>query len=241
MAAGALTQILERLRACEWVDLTHSFAPGVPHYHQFPDERREQLFDYPDGFRVHEYRHVGQWGTHVDPPSHFIDGGRTLDQLPVTDMVLELVVLDAADQVAADPDYAADAQLVKAHEAEHGPVPEGAFVALRTGWSERWPDAQAFANHGHRPGWDVSALEVLVDQRGIAAIGHEQTDTDPAVILAAGSTAAETFILGRDRWQIEAIASLDRVPPRGALIVAAWPKPDGGSGFPARCFAILPA
>lgn len=59
MAAGALTQILDRLRASEWVDLTHSFAPGVPHYHQFPDERREQLFDYPDGFRVHEYRGSG--------------------------------------------------------------------------------------------------------------------------------------------------------------------------------------
>ena len=158
MSAGALDlqQILQRLRASEWVDLTHSFAPGVPHYHQFPDEQREQLFDYPDGFRVHEYRHVGQWGTHVDPPSHFIEGGRTLDQLPVTDMVLELVVLDARSRVEADPDYAADAELVAAHEAEHGPVPEGAFVALRTGWSARWPDPEAFDNGGRRPGWDVS-------------------------------------------------------------------------------------
>ena len=243
MSAGALDlqQILQRLRASEWVDLTHSFAPGVPHYHEFPDEQRRQLFDYPDGFRVHEYRHVGQWGTHVDPPSHFIEGGRALDQLPVTDMVLELVVLDARAQVAADPDYAADAALVEAHEGEHGPVPERAFVALRTGWSERWPDPAAFDNDGHRPGWDVSALEVLVDRRGIAAIGHETTDTDPAVVLAGGSTAAETFILDRDRWQIEGMASLAALPARGALIVAAWPKPAGGSGFPARCFAILPA
>jgi len=243
VSAGALDlkQILQRLRASEWVDLTHSFAPGVPHYHEFPDERREQLFDYPDGFRVHEYRHVGQWGTHVDPPSHFIEGGRTLDQLPVTDMVLELVVLDARPRVEADPDYAADAELVAAHEDEHGPVPEGAFVALRSGWSARWPDPDAFDNGGRRPGWDVSALELLVDQRGIAAIGHETTDTDPAAVLAAGSTAAETFILDRDRWQIEGMASLDRLPARGALIVAAWPKPAGGSGFPARCFAILPA
>ncbi len=240
MAAGALTQILERLRASEWVDLTHSFAPGVPHYHQFPDERREQLFDYRDGFRVHDYRHVGQWGTHVDPPSHFIEGGRTLDQLPVTDMVLELVVLDARARVEDDPDYAADTDLVAAHEAEHGAVPERAFVALRSGWSARWPDPQAFENDGRRPGWDVSALEVLVDQRGIAAIGHETTDTDPAAALATGSTAAETFILDRDRWQVEAMASLERLPARGALIVVAWPKPAGGSGFPARCFAILP-
>ncbi len=240
MATSELEQILTRLRACEWVDLTHSFAPGVPHYHQFADERREQVFDYPDGFLVHEYRHVGQWGTHVDPPSHFIEGGRALDELPVTDMILPLVVLDATDQVAADPDYAAGAELVAAHEADHGPVPAGAFVALRTGWSARWPDAAAMANGGRTPGWDVSALEMLVGERGITAIGHETTDTDPAGVLATGAAPAETYILDRDRWQIEALAALDRLPARGALIVAAWPKPADGSGFPARCFAILP-
>ena len=51
---------------------------------------------------------------------------------------------------------------------------------------------------------------------------------------------AETYILEQDRWQIELLANLDRVPARGALIVATWPKPAGGSGFPARCFAIAP-
>lgn len=235
-----LAGVLDQLRGCAWVDLTHAFRPGVPRYHEFPDEQRRKVFDYPDGFLVHEYRHIGQWGTHVDPPSHFIDGGRSLDQLPVTDMILPLVVLDARAQVAADPDYAAGAALVEAHEAEHGPVPEGAFVALCTGWSERWPDPAAVANGGRTPGWHVSALELLVEERGIAAIGHETTDTDPATTIATGSIPAETYILQRDRWQIEALAGLDRVPARGALIVASWPKPEGGSGFPARCFAIVP-
>ena len=34
------------------------------------------------------------------------------------------------------------------------------------------------------------------------------------------------------------MANLDQVPPTGALVVATWPKPRGGSGFPARVFAI---
>ncbi|HYI35021.1 MAG TPA: cyclase family protein [Thermoleophilaceae bacterium] len=235
-----LTALLEQLRGCRWVDLTHPFAPGTPRYHEFPDEERRKLFDYPDGFLVHEYRHIGQWGTHVDPPSHFIAGGRSLDQLPVTEMILPLAVLDARAHVEADPDFAAGAELVEAHEREHGPVPERAFVALRTAWSERWPDQDAVSNGGHTPGWHVSALELLVERRGIAAIGHETTDTDPSATIAGGSIPAETYILERDRWQIEALAGLDGVPERGALMVAAWPKPAGGSGFPARCFAIVP-
>lgn len=47
-------------------------------------------------------------------------------------------------------------------------------------------------------------------------------------------------MLGRDRWQIELMADLDQVPEAGAIIVASWPKPLGGSGFPARVFAIAP-
>jgi kynurenine formamidase len=64
-----LTGVLAELQACTWVDLTHAFAPGIPHYAGFPDEERRVLYDFDDGFLSHEYRHVGQWGTHVDPPS----------------------------------------------------------------------------------------------------------------------------------------------------------------------------
>src|SRR5215216_3830899 len=68
------------IRTKEFVDLTHSFAPGIPHWPGFPDEQRELLYWYDDqppgpgtlgtGFFAEQYTHVGQWGTHVDPPAH---------------------------------------------------------------------------------------------------------------------------------------------------------------------------
>ena len=73
------------------------------------------------------------------------------------------------------------------------------------------------------------------------AIGHETTDTDPGVVAYGGSLPTELYLLGRDRWQIELLAGLDRVPETGALVVASWPKPKDGTGFPARVFAVLPA
>lgn len=247
-----LLELLAQLRACRWVDLTHAFEPGIPHFHQFPDEVRTTLFHYDEGvgtqgsgFLAHEYRHIGQWGTHMDPPAHFVRGLKTQDQVPVDEMILPLVVLDVRQQVAEDVDFAADLAVVQAYEAEHGPVPEGAFVALNTGWHARWPDGDAMQNRddagvAHYPGWDVSALTFLVEERGITAIGHDMTDTDPGVRVSAGEYPAEAYILGSDRWQIELLANLDELPAAGGLVVATWPKPLGGSGFPARVFAIVP-
>ena len=247
-----LIDILERLRSCAWVDLTHAFAPGIPHYVDFPDEVRTVLFHFDEGvgergsgFLAHEYRHVGQWGTHMDPPSHFVREGRTLDEVGVREMILPLVVIDVREDCAADPDFACTRPRIEAWEALHGRVPAGAFVALHTGWDARWPDGDAIQNRGadgfsHYPGWAVDALELLVDEREITAIGHDQPDTDPGVRVSAGATPAEAYILGADRWQIEMLANLGAVPATGSLIVAAWPKPRGGSGFPVRAFAIVP-
>jgi kynurenine formamidase len=236
-----LRDALRVLREARWIDLTHPFAPGIPHYAGFPDERRERLSDYGEGgFRTHLYSLVGQWGTHVDAPSHFDAAGTTLDDLPVREMLLELVVLEARPEVAADPDYVAGPELIERHESRHGPIPAGAFVALRTGWSARWPDREAIANRGHSPGWSVAALRELIERRDVAAIGHEQTDTDPGLQVAAGRTDAEAYVLSAGRWQIELLAGLEQVPPRGALLLASWPRPAGGSGFPARCVAIAP-
>ncbi|GHJ60701.1 cyclase [Nocardioides sp. OK12] len=249
--ADSLLDVLTRLRACEWVDLTHAFGPGIPHYFAFPDEERETLFHFDEGvgsvgtgFLAHRYTHIGQWGTHVDPPAHFARGGRFLDELPVTEMILPLVVVDVRDQVEADVDHAVTPADIEAHEARYGRITPGSLVALLTGWASRWPDGEAMANRdadgvAHYPGWSVEALRFLVEQRQVAAVGHDTTDTDPGAVVAGGSAPAETYILGADKWQIELLTDLHRVPAVGALAVATWPKPREGSGFPARVFAIV--
>lgn len=246
----ALIDLLEQLRAHRWIDLTHAFAPGIPHYSGFPDEEREVLYHFDEGvgsmgtgFHAHRYTHVGQWGTHCDPPAHFARQGRTSDQIGVEEMILPLVVLKLEDAVAENPDLSVSAEHVIAHEAEHGRVPPGCFVAASLGWGAKWPDADAMANRdadgiAHSPGWGVDALRLLVEERGAVAIGHDVTDTDPGALVSRGEVPAETYVLGADRWQLELMANLDQLPATGGLIVATWPKPEGGTGFPARAFAI---
>jgi kynurenine formamidase len=234
----------EVLRHARYTDLTHAFMPGQPHFPAFPDQTVETLFTVAEhGFEVIRYAHVGQWGTHVDAPSHFIAGGRSLDEIPVAEMLLPLVVLDISARVAEDEDALPTLADVAGWEARHGLIPEGAFVALRTGWASRWPDPVAFANKdaagvAHYPGWSREVLELLIEQRRVRAVGHEVTDTDPGLSTSKGDYGLEHYLFSRNCWQAELVANLDQVPEAGALLWASWPKPLKGTGYPARLVAI---
>jgi len=118
-------------------------------------------------------------------------------------------------------------------------------VALRTDWSKRWPHAAAMANKdaagiAHYPGWSMEVLKYLYEECKITASGHETTDTDPGLATSKEDYSLESYILHRNRFQIELLANLDKVPEYGALVVVSFPKVKEGSGFPARVFAILP-
>lgn len=248
----SLLQIQQILVGKKMVDLTHAFAPGIPHWPGFPDEKREVAYWYEkgrgtkgDGFFTEVYSHVGQWGTHVDPPAHFVKGLRTVDQIALTEMILPLVVIDVHKEAAENADYTLTLERVKKWEADHGPIPEKSFVALRTDWSKRWPDAAKMENKddagvAHFPGWSKEALHYLYEVRKITASGHETTDTDPGLATSKGDYALETYVLGTNHYQIELLTNLDQVPETGAIVIASFPKPKGGSGFPARVFAIVP-
>jgi kynurenine formamidase len=250
--APTLTDAYRIIHAHRFVDLTHTFAPGIPHWHGFPNETVRTLYWYTpkrgtlgSGFFAQEFSHVGQWGTHVDAPAHFAQGGLTVDQIAPKQMFLPLVVLDVHDKVARNPDYTITLDDVLAWERAHGPIPAGAFVVMRTDWSKRWPDAEAMANKdargiAHYPGWSMPVLRYLYDVRHITASGHETTDTDPGVAASHDDYSLESWILHRNHYQIELLANLDKVPQAGALAIVTFPKPRGGSGFPARVIAILP-
>jgi len=234
-------------KTATFTDLTHTFFPGQPKFPALPDEEHSHFCRLEDGalFDIQKYSFVGQWGTHVDPPLHMILGGRSIDQLEVRETLLPLAVVNVADKVAGDPDYCIQMEDVERWEAQHGPIPFGSLVAMRTDWSKRWPDPAAMANRDadgvqHFPGWSLEVLRFLLETRRVAAVGHETTDTDGGIACSREDSdwALEKYILAHDRWQVELLTNLDKVPEAGALVVVGWPKPKGGSGFPARVVAI---
>ncbi len=248
----SLWPLQQQLVGQRMVDLTHAFAPGIPHWPGFPNEERRTIYDFEkrsgllgEGFFAQVFTHVGQWGTHVDPPAHFKKGGRTVDQITLQEMVLPLVVFDVHEEVARNPDYTLTVERIERWEAAHGKIPPHAFVALRTDWSKRWPDGAAMQNKdakgvAHYPGWSLPALQFLYEKRQATANGHETTDTDPGLATTKEDYSLETYVLTHDHYQIELLANLSQVPEAGAIVFATFPKPEGGSGFPARVFAVVP-
>lgn len=236
-SAPSLAQIYRALHAKKFVDLTHAFEPGIPHWRGFGDEEIKTLYTYDKGgFLAQEFTHVGQWGTHVDPPAHFAKGLRTLDQIRPDELILPLVVIDIHAKVEANADYVVTLDDVKQWESQHGQIPTGAFVALRTDWSKRWPDDKAMQNTdaqgvSHYPGWSMDVLKLLYETRKITASGHETTDTDPGLATTKDDYSLETYVLGTDHYQIELLANLDQVPESGALAFVSFPKPKTAPGF----------
>jgi kynurenine formamidase len=248
----SLYPLVQQLQEKQFVDLTHSFAQGIPHWPGFDDEERTTIYSYDKGigskgfgFLAHTYKIPGQWGTHVDPPAHFVKGKRFVDEIGVKEMVLPLVILDISKKAANNPDYQITTADVKTWENKYGKIPAGAFVALRTDWSKRWPDLVKMRNAdsqgvAHYPGWSMEVLKYLYEKCGITASGHETTDTDPGIATSRDDYSLEKYVLSQNKFQIELLANLDKVPEYGAMVIVTFPKPQKGSGFPARVFAVLP-
>jgi len=248
----SLWPTVQKLQTKQFVDLTHTFSKGIPHWPGFDDEERETTYYYDEGvgtkgsgFLAHTYKIPGQWGTHVDPPAHFVKGKRFVDDIGVKEMVLPLVVLDVHKQVVNNSDYQITLADVKAWEAKYGKIPAGAFVALRTDWSRRWPDSKKMRNAdkqgvAHYPGWSMEVLKYLYEECNITASGHETTDTDPGIATTKDDYSLEKYVLSQNKFQIELLTNLDKVTEYGAMVVVTFPKPLKASGFPARVFAILP-
>jgi kynurenine formamidase len=228
----------------QMVDLTHTFGVNSPVWSGFGQATMAAAADpvtheaytiEKSGFHTTYYAMVGQYGTHIDPPAHFAPGGMTMDKIPLDEMFLPLVVLDDTKYMKDDPNHAFTVDDLKAWEAEHGQVPEGAFAALRTDMSKDWSsDPEHFKRYPF-PAWSFEVIKFLFDERGVTAIGHEALDTDVTEMMES-----ETWLLNQGHFQIEVMDNLDKVPATGAVIFVTWPKVENGLGFPARAIAILP-
>jgi kynurenine formamidase len=181
-------------------------------------------------------------GTHFDAPVHWITGrdGEDVASVPPGRLVGPAVVIDKSAQAAEDPDYLLTVDDVRAFEAEHGDLPDGGWVLLRTGWDARAHDQDAFLNGGRTPGPDVDCARLLAHDRAIAGFGVETVGTDAGAAHSFDPAfPAHHLLLGAGKYGITQLANLAELPPTGALIVVAPLKLVNGTGSPSRVLALV--
>ena len=194
-----------------------------------------------DGYFTRSFWMLEHYGTHLDAPIHFPPGKMTVDQIPPKQLFGMAIVFDVRAEAAADADYLLPAARIDQWEKLHGQVPEGGIALLRTGWASRWPDAKTYRNEDaagrmHFPGFSVEAVGRLIERK-VNGIGCDTISVDCG---ASQDFAVHHVALGAGLYHLENLADLSEVPEKGAFLVVAPIKLEGGSGGPVRVFALLP-
>ena len=239
----------------EVVDLTSPLHNGTPIL-QLPPEmgqtarfELELISEYDDrgpAWYWHNFRTGEHTGTHFDAPIHWVTG-KDLDdvsQVPVQRLIGPGVVIDKTAEVAANPDYCLTLDDIKAWEAENGPIPKGAWVLYRTGWSKYGDDPAAFANADengpHTPGITPEAAKYLAEETEVLGWGSETVGTDAGGAFAFDPPfPCHSMFLGANKYGVTQLRNLDKLPITGSVIIAAPLPIVKGSGSPCRVLALI--
>ncbi|MDE3035686.1 MAG: cyclase family protein [Nitrospirota bacterium] len=236
-------------RAGGLVDLTYSFGRDTvywPHNKPFQWEKTDW------GMTAGGYWYASatfsaseHGGTHLDAPIHFGQGRRTVDQIPLEQLTGAAIVIDVRPRCQEQPDYELTVEDLQAWESRYGRIPDGAIVLMLSGWGQRWPDRQRYLGSQtpddpltlHFPGFSREAASFLVAQRAVRGLGIDTASIDPG---NSRNFPVHQALGAADVYALENVASLERLPPRGAILWALPIKIDGGTGSPVRIVAQLP-
>jgi kynurenine formamidase len=234
----------DSLRSAKYIELTHRLTPRIPVWKGFgpsvfsPAVNPETGAPYTyaeHGVEATSYRlSTDQFGTQLDPPAHWAPEYAAIDELPATFAVRRLVVISIVPQVERDFNYHLRVSDIRRFEREHGRIPRGSVVFVRSGWSRRWPDP-ALSTLTEFPGVSLAALKFLHLRRHILFHGHEPLDTDSTPTLVG-----EDWLMHHGYAQAEGVANLAGVPATGCLVNIGFPRFGGGVGGYARYVAICP-
>jgi kynurenine formamidase len=181
-------------------------------------------------------------GTHFDAPIHWITGrdGADVSQVPARRLIAAAAVLDVSAMTAQDPDFLLEIEHVRAFEAEHGALPAGGWLLVRTGWDARSADAAAYANGGHSPGISVECARWLAEQAPVQGVGVETVGTDAGLAHSFDPPfPCHSFLLGQGKYGLTQLQNLASLPPVGAVVIAGPLPIVHGSGSPCRVLALV--
>jgi kynurenine formamidase len=222
-------------------DLTYAFDADFPTYFGTPGVKFTQQFNYAEHkFNLFTMDLNEHTGTHIDAPFHFSADGQSVDAIPVANLAGPLCIVDIRAKADANPDAQVTPDDLKAWIAANGPIGPGSIVAMLSGWGAhvgspkfRNPDAE---NKMHFPGFHVEAAQMLIAETGAVAIGVDTLSLDHG---PSADFATHYAWLPTNRYGIENLANLEKLPAKGATIMVGAPKHRGGSGGPARVVAMV--
>jgi kynurenine formamidase len=234
------------LEGANIVDLSHPFSSETivwPTDEKCFKLEKEFYGMTPHGYfySANHYSSPEHAGTHVDAPIHFSENGKTIDQIPLSQFMGPLVVIDVTMKVIEDQDYMVGVEDFKEYEKTHGKIPSGAIILLLTGFGKLWPDAKKYLGTDLRgeealtklrfPGLNPEGAIWLVNNTTIKGIGIDTASIDNGKSKLFES---HQILCTNNILIFENVANLHLVPVTGAYVIALPMKIEGGTGAPVR-------
>jgi kynurenine formamidase len=220
-------------------DLTHVFTDGFPVFTFDPPEK-ETLITIPEGgFYAQKWTFGEHSGTHMDAPGHFVTGGRLAPAITPDELIVPIVVIDISARARDDSDAVVTVDDLRRFERRHGDIPDGSIVCMDSGWAAKIDDPDEFKGGAafpdyHFPGFSPDAAMWLAERRDVTGIGVDTISLDPG---DSTSFPVHVNFLATDRYGLENLANLDKIPPRGAVAYVGLIPWEEGSGGPCRVIA----
>ena len=238
------------LSNAEIIDLTYVLDENTLYWPSSPSGFELKQLAYgptPGGYFYSSYAFSApeHGGTHLDAPIHFAKDRRTVDEIPLEQLIAPAVVIDISSHAAANADYRLTMNDIADWEASNGRIPSGSIVLLRTGWGKHYgnrllyfgDDKPGATDNLHFPSYGEEAARLLVAERQVAALG---VDTPSIDYGQSRDFMVHQIANGANVPGLENVANLERLPARGAWVVALPMKIAGGSGGPVRIVAVVP-
>lgn len=232
------------------IDLSHAFDSDTiywPTAETFKLEKvSEGMTDKGYFYAANKFSAAEHGGTHIDSPIHFAQGRRTVDQIPLEQLIGQAIIIDVTKQCAANADYQIMAEDFTKWEKENGEIPKDAIILLRTGFGKFWNDKKKYMGTDERgeaavpklhfPGLHPDAAKWLVANRQIKAIGLDTPSID-----YGQSTLFEShrILFDKNIPAFENVSNLDQLPLKNFYVIALPMKIKGGSGGPLRIIALI--
>lgn len=238
----------------EVVDLTSPLSSETPILELPPEFGQTARFELHEISRYDDRGPAWYWnnfttgehtGTHFDAPVHWATGtDEDVASVPPARLVGPAAVIDCADRVAEDPDFLLEVDDIRAWEDEHGPLPEGGWLLVRSGWAARSSSQEEFLNAdedgSHTPGLSPDCARWVAEESPVIGLGVETVGTDAGAAPTFDPMfPCHSLMHGAGKYGLTQLQNLDLLPPRGAVIVASPLKIVGGSGSPVRVLAFV--
>ena len=224
------------------VDLTHTVADGVAEWPGEPDFRYERRAGIGTDGRWNATGSIQGSelsGTHLEAPMHYAEGRRGASEVPLSQLVGPIRVLDVSKACEDDPRYVVQLADLRRHERDHGRIPLHAVVLVRTGWDRHWGTTDRYygtLDSARHPGISLElALELVA--RKVDLVGIDGPSLDSALDR---DTPGQRLFAENNQPALENLTGLDALPPLGATLIALPLKLDRAGGAPARVVAIVP-